>query len=324
MRQPHHREGFTLIELLVVIAIIAILIGMLLPAVQKVREAAARAACQNNLKQICLAANNYESGIGNLPPGTVGPPLGSTFTWGASYVGALPFLLPYMDQMPLYQSFTIGSSILEFENDPAISTPWWNNANNENLARTHIKSFVCPSDDPYSNQVGTFILLYQYVDPATGTTWLEGGYMPMPQGDYGRSNYVACAGALGDVNNWWGQWKGAFTNRSKNRLATMTDGSSQSILFGESLGDSGSGGRQFSLSWMGAGCLPTAWGLPNPPGWYTFGSQHVGVVQFGFGDGSVRRINKIGGDFYTSSWYALQAAAGCWDNQPVKWDLLGD
>src|SRR5437016_1935936 len=89
------KRGFTLIELLVVIAIIAVLIGLLLPAVQKVREAAARIKCQNNLKQLGLAAHNYEGALGQLPPGM-----------DIQHVGCIVYLLPYMEQEPLFKAFS--------------------------------------------------------------------------------------------------------------------------------------------------------------------------------------------------------------------------
>src|SRR5262249_36578875 len=94
MSHRSRRFGFTLIELLVVIAIIAILIGLLLPAVQKVREAAARAQCQNNLKQIALAAHNYESTNGNLPG------------YDTQFVSPLVRLLPYLEQDNQYKVFS--------------------------------------------------------------------------------------------------------------------------------------------------------------------------------------------------------------------------
>lgn len=347
------RSAFTLIELLVVIAIIAILIGLLLPAVQKVREAAARMQCQNNLKQICLGAHNYESTYNQLPPGLVGPmPIGTGFSWNAPHVGNLFYILPYIEQENLHRNImaAVGPAPLngaEFFNPdidhrfyPNASTPgpyanrqWWTfpgilvtGGSTVGLASTKVKTFVCPTDDGASTTSGVFVTLYSQ------NGLLTGGYYPNPTGNsLGRTNYVGNAGALGETGNaFWDRYVGPYSNRSKNKIGQMYDGSSNTFLYGETLGGPQVSARQFAYSWMGCGTLPTAWCLINPAQWYSFGSRHTGVVQFGFGDGSVRKVNQgfaaNGGatDWYSNNWYTLQKAAGHKDGQVFNPDQMGD
>lgn len=281
------RRAFTLIELLVVIAIIAVLIGLLLPAVQKVREAANRMKCSNNLKQLALAMHNFHDTHGVFPWGRSKGAIDSP-SWAV-------IIFPYIEQDNLWKRFTDPNingttfGMIARGGNPSVTT--------HNLIRSQfrdtgamkipIATYMCPSQTGRPTVSETF---------TSGTSSTEGIC-----GDYGV-NYGSGT-STADSENGPFQWS-MGTAANGRRIADMSDGTSNTIMVGEKhlnraeigkwpgdfcIYNSGSGaGWQASGRKAGAG-FPLAISQNDVLNGQ-FGSPHPGVVQFGFGDGRVQAI----------------------------------
>jgi prepilin-type N-terminal cleavage/methylation domain-containing protein len=286
-----HRSAFTLIELLVVIAIIGVLVGLTVPAVQKVREAAARMACQNNLHQIGLAMQHHHGDRGRFPVGyydpTPWPQLdnGPGWGWGA-------YLLPYLDQDTLYKQIDFTRDV----GDPV----------NAAICRQSLKVFLCPSDNEY----GTF-------------TITDGGSNSWTMA---QASYVACNGNDGVDDFTTPPHTGAFVRGVKGfRAADIKDGLSTTFFVGDRVSTlsycTWAGGPTGALNpfLMAPGNFGAEVTLlmchAGPTGPNTFGvfdadstsSPHRIGVPFVFGDGAVHFISN---GISINSWMALATRAG--------------
>jgi len=319
------RSAFTLIELLVVIAIIAILIGLLLPAVQKVREAAARSSCSNNLKQTALAAHNYESTYGYLPKGM-----------DKNHQGGILFMLPYMEQDAMYKNFD--QTVL----DPTTGlygSGWFSNPNNRPPSsgsltippvpapRTmfggagFIKTLQCPSGAGFDQTVSTLLISPQngtYPTYNTNASLSLGFTFSGAPGSIvlGKSHYAMMAGypafSAGTINGVTtvpGQFEGIFMYNKQNKLNSIKDGTSNTMMFAEysnNFVDFGTGNvltGTCAVAWAG-GFIYTYWDkypvaqdatdYPTIPKskspWFRVSSPHTGGFQVALGDASVRFV----------------------------------
>ncbi len=278
----HRHRGFTLIELLVVIAIIAILIALLVPAVQKVREAASRTQCINNLKQYGLAIHAHHDAHKHIPEsvspwGEGGPPPRTGRGW-------ILKILPYIDQTPLYEAFN-PSFVGDFFSGQGIDLCRPQMAVNLTILR-------CPADDS-GRQLSTTTAQCAFPVATTnykgviGTTNMGGGWPTSPSGTVDGHN---------TINN-----NGLFfrnTYQVKLKFAHITDGLSNTLAVGEDLPDQNIHGAAFYANGDYASCHAPLNFFPNPPNpgnWplvMSFRSRHPGSVNFCLADGTVRTISQ--------------------------------
>jgi prepilin-type N-terminal cleavage/methylation domain-containing protein/prepilin-type processing-associated H-X9-DG protein len=263
------RKGFTLIELLVVIAIIAILIGLLLPAVQKVREAAARTQCQNNMKQISLANMNYESSYGTFVPGVSR----NGCCWGTWMIPILPF----MEQDALFRIYVGFGG--EGYGPPMSAVPRYAAAPNNQISTVRLKTFSCPSDT-HKNWNNGSLTMHNYVLNAGNSNFYQ---VSTPVGCTGGSTIGAngCVTFGGAPFGWYDDpaalavggdssptdWTNGDPRTGRmgkpRTITSISDGTSNTLCVSEVIQGPSGGNDIRGFTWWGGGAGFVTYQTPN-------------------------------------------------------------
>jgi prepilin-type N-terminal cleavage/methylation domain-containing protein/prepilin-type processing-associated H-X9-DG protein len=286
MSRLRTRRGFSLIEVLVVIAILALLIGLLLPAVQKVRESAARTQCTNHLKQIALAVHNYHAAVGRFPTGH--SPWWEPSDAHGPFTGRGWVLetLPYLEQSALYHGLEPTRSGDMFA-EKGLRTP-----ETRSLLATHVPVLHCPSD-PSSRDPDLTTRQYQLSGIAVELTNYKGVLGDTRVGGQGST----FDGPMPDCH-WRSGCNGIFYRNSyqdRPRLKSVKDGTSNTLMVGEDLPQFNHHSAAFYSNGDYASCHVPLNHTPDPGNWpdaISFRSRHPNGANFAWADGSVRFVAR--------------------------------
>lgn len=342
------RNAMTLAELLVAVAILTALMGLLLPAVQKVREAGNKVQCASHLRQLGLAAHHFHSDHQRLPPGYLGPSTARntdfpTHTQEGQWVGHFPLLLPYLEQDAVFRQLQIN-----FHPDTVTPLPWfWKPGpisyhDNYVAGRTRVSLFHCPSAPPYEpkpeagpGRGGTLLGLHVFNSRRMGVftdAWKDDYVRSSAYRFLATTHYMGVAGCGVGDHPFYSRYEGIYTNRSRHTLGQLSarDGTSNTLLYGEACGTHwNSPPESTDIAWMAGGGLGTYLGLQRArtASVITFSSWHVAGVPFCWADGSVRsvRYGQTAWDErapFTPDWTLLQQLAGYRDGQAADAGML--